>query len=149
MTRPRFFRTDHPKNLLSGRICLPISSDNRRSTVIYKFMHSISGLPLTVICFNAYSEYCFKLCELRRALKMYPYSTFKGDRPKEPKVLSKVKRKPMTGFKSALLEADEVDSVSAQQNLTMVSQVPVKFRFNPRTSSIWSNTTRIQLEGNV
>ncbi|XP_050580372.1 uncharacterized protein LOC126917508 [Bombus affinis] len=58
-------------------------------------------------------------CELRRALKMYPYSTFKGDRPKEPKVLSKIKRKPMTGFKSRLLEADEVDSVSAQQNLTM------------------------------
>ena len=55
----------------------------------------------------------------------------------------------MTGFKSRLLEADEVDSVSAQQNLTMVSQVPVKFRFNPRTSPIWSNTTRIQLVGNV
>lgn len=70
---------------------------------------------------------------------------FKGDRPKETKLLPKTRRKPMSNLKSQLHEAVEGDSVPAQQNLTTVSQVPVKFRFNPRTRMIQSNKTRIRV----
>lgn len=59
-------------------------------------------------------------------------SFFKGDRPKETKN-SKTRRKPMSGLKSSLFGTGEGDLASAQQNLTTVSQVSVKYRFNPRT----------------